>query len=67
MITNMICRTIETQLGLRQADDRDSLMFKRVDTPGDIISYVIKDAWRVMIMNLKKDVKRKDVEVARLL
>ena len=48
MIYLMMCRCIETQMGLRKPDDIDSLCVKRLDTPADIVKYVVEsEIWKI--------------------
>jgi len=49
MLTIMMCRCIETQIGIRKPDDIDNISFKRLDTPAHLVSYILKnELWRFL-------------------
>jgi DNA-directed RNA polymerase beta subunit len=43
LIFIMICRCVETQIGIRTPDDIDHLTFKRLDTPAHLIEYLLNN------------------------
>src|SRR2546430_9286958 len=68
MVTLMMCRCIETQVGVRRSDDIDNLSFRRLNTPAHFVGYMLdNELWRFLEkVNSTSDPYRDILEMRRI-
>ena len=54
----MTCQVIQTALGLRKKDDRDSYMNKRIELSGTLINNLFRNYFNKMVKEIQKQVVR---------
>ena len=54
----MIRKLLRIYLGYQQPDNRDSYLFKRIDTPGVLMSNLFRQCWGKMIKEMRTSIQR---------